>query len=67
LISTKLFLKLSIYGREIYETWYKGLALIDSGLKIEEIITHRFKFEDYKKAFDLLNKGKAGKVILSWD
>ena len=57
----------AIYGREIYETWYKGLALIDSGLKIEEIITHRFKFEDYKKAFDLLNKGKAGKVILSWD
>ena len=57
----------AIYGREIYETWYKGLALIDSGLKIEEIITHRFKFEDYKKAFDLLNEGKAGKVILSWD
>ena len=57
----------AIYGREIYETWYKGLALIDSGLKIEEIITHRFKFDDYKKAFDLLNEGKAGKVILSWD
>ena len=53
--------------RDRYETWYKGLALIDSGLKIEEIITHRFKFEDYKKAFDLLNEGKAGKVILSWD
>ena len=66
LIFKALTLK-AIYGREMFETWYKGLALIDSGLKIEEIITHRFKFEDYKKAFDLLNEGKAGKVILSWD
>ena len=57
----------AIYGREIFETWYKGMALIDSGLDIGNIITHKFHFSDFSKAFDLLNSGKAGKVILDWD
>ena len=56
----------AIYGREIFETWYKGMALIDSGLNIENIITHKFHYSDFSKAFDLLNSGKAGKVILDW-
>ena len=57
----------AIYGREIFETWYKGMALIDSGLNIEKIITHKFHYSDFSEAFDLLNSGKAGKVILDWN
>ena len=57
----------AIYGREIFETWYKGMALIDSGLDIGNIITHKFHFSDFSRAFYLLNSGKAGKVILDWD
>ena len=57
----------AIYGREIFETWYKGMALIDSGLNIENIITHKFHYSDFSEAFDLLNSGKAGKVILDWN
>ncbi len=56
----------SIYGREMFETWYKGLALIDSGLDVKKVITHSFHYTDFEKAFQLLNEGKAGKVILNW-
>jgi threonine 3-dehydrogenase len=55
-----------IYGREMYETWYKMTALIQSGLDISPIITHTFKAKDYLKAFEIMNEGKAGKVILEW-
>ncbi len=55
-----------IYGREMYETWYKMTALIQSGLDISPIITHTFKAEDFLKAFEIMNEGKAGKVILEW-
>ena len=55
-----------IYGREMYETWYKMTALIQSGLDITPIITHTFPSNDYQKAFDIMNDGKAGKVILEW-
>lgn len=55
-----------IYGREMYETWYKMCALIQSGLDISPIITHTFPARDYLKAFDIMNEGKAGKVILEW-
>ena len=57
----------AIYGREIFETWYKGLALLDSGLDIKNIITHSFHYKEFQKAFEILNSGKAGKVILNWD
>ena len=57
----------SIYGREMFETWYKGLALIDSGLDVKNVITHSFHYTEFEKAFELLNKGKAGKVVLNWD
>ena len=56
----------AIYGREIFETWYKGIALLQSGLDIRNIITHEFNYVDFEKAFKLLNSGKAGKVILNW-
>ena len=57
----------AIYGREMFETWYKGLALIDSGLNVKNVITHSFHYTDFEKAFQLLNEGKAGKVVLNWD
>ena len=60
-----LFLK-GIYGREMYETWYKMTALLQSGLDINPIITHRFPIEDFKKGFEIMGSGMSGKVILSW-
>lgn len=50
----------------MYETWYKMTALIQSGLDISPIITHTFKAQDFLKAFEIMNEGKAGKVILEW-
>ena len=55
-----------IYGRQMYDTWYKMLALIDSGLDMQPIITHRFAARDWQAAFDLMETGKAGKVVLDW-
>ncbi len=55
-----------IYGREMYETWYKMTALIQSGLDISPIITHTLPAKDFLKAFEIMNEGKAGKVILEW-
>jgi len=60
-----LFIK-GIYGREMYETWYKMAAMIESGLNLAPIITHRFKFEDFQLGFDAMRSGKSGKVILDW-
>ena len=61
-----LFLK-GIYGREMFETWYKMSSLLQSGLDLKPLITHRFEIEDYQKGFDVMNSGEAGKVILNWD
>lgn len=55
-----------IYGREMFETWYKMAALIQSGLDITPIITHRFGIDDFQKGFDAMLSGNAGKVILDW-
>ena len=55
-----------IYGRQMFETWYKMVALIQSGLDINPIITHRFNYRDYEKGFEAMNTGKSGKVILDW-
>ncbi len=55
-----------IYGRQMYETWYKMLALLDSGLDMSAMITHRFPARDWQTAFDLMETRKAGKVILDW-
>jgi threonine 3-dehydrogenase len=55
-----------IYGREMYETWYKMSVMVQSGLDITPVITHRFEFEEYEKAFATAHSGQAGKVILRW-
>jgi threonine 3-dehydrogenase len=55
-----------IYGREIFETWYKMCAMIQSGLNIKPIFTHRFPVEQYEQAFKVMAEGNSGKVILSW-
>ncbi len=56
-----------IYGREMFETWYKMASMLQSGLNIDPIITHRFPIDDYQEAFDLMASGQSGKVILAWD
>jgi threonine 3-dehydrogenase len=61
-----LFLK-GIYGREMYETWYKMQTMLLSGLDISPVITHRFKFDDFQKGFDAMISGQSGKVVLSLD
>ena len=53
-----------IYGREMFETWYKMCAMIESGLDIKPVITHKFDFKDYLEAFEIMASGKSGKVIL---
>ena len=56
-----------IYGREMFETWYKMVSLVKSGLNIEGIITHRLPVHDYLKGFELMKSGQSGKVILDWE
>ena len=55
-----------IYGREMYETWYKMSVMVESGLDISAVITHRLGFEDFQAGFDAMNSGEASKVILNW-
>ena len=55
-----------IYGREMYETWYKMTVMIQSGLDIQPIITHRFHYTEYEKAFEAMRSGQSEKVILNW-
>jgi threonine 3-dehydrogenase len=55
-----------IYGREMYETWYKMAVLVQSGLDISPVITHRFDYQDYEEAFATARSGRAGKVIMRW-
>ena len=56
-----------IYGREMYETWYKMTAMLQSGLDIESVITHRFHASEFEKAFDVMISGESGKIILDWN
>ena len=55
-----------IYGREMWETWYKMDTMLQSGLDIERIITHRFDIKDYEEGFAVMNSGNSGKVVLDW-
>jgi threonine 3-dehydrogenase len=55
-----------IYGREMYETWYKMTVMLDSGVDISPVITHRFAYCDFKQGFDAMISGQTGKVILDW-
>jgi len=56
-----------IYGREIFETWYKGSMMVQTGLPLSDIITHRFHFSDFNEGFDVMRSGQSGKVILDWE
>jgi len=56
-----------IYGREMYETWYKMTVMIQSGLNISPVITHRFHYTEFDKAFHVMRSGQSGKVILNWN
>ena len=56
-----------IYGREMYETWYKMTVMLQSGLDIEPVITHRFHYSEFRKAFEIMRSGDCGKIILHWD
>jgi threonine 3-dehydrogenase len=55
-----------IYGREMYETWYKMTVMLESGLDISKVITHRFQWNEYEAGFEAMRSGNAGKVILNW-
>ncbi|WP_033398176.1 L-threonine 3-dehydrogenase [Desulfospira joergensenii] len=56
-----------IYGREMYETWYKMTSMIQTGLDISPLITHRFHYTEFEKGFEMMRSGQSGKVILDWD
>ena len=55
-----------IYGREMYETWYKMSVMLESGLDIKPVITHRFAYDQYQQAFDVMMTGNSGRVVLDW-
>ncbi|EQD31478.1 L-threonine 3-dehydrogenase [mine drainage metagenome] len=55
-----------IYGREMFETWYKMASLLQSGLSLQPVITHHLPIQDYREAFSIMGSGRAGKVILDW-
>jgi threonine 3-dehydrogenase len=55
-----------IYGREMYETWYKMTVMLESGLNIQPVITHRFHYTEFERGFEVMKTGNSGKVILNW-
>ena len=56
-----------IYGREMYETWYKMTVMLQSGLDISPVITHRFHYTEFEQGFEVMRSGKSGKVVLYWN
>jgi threonine 3-dehydrogenase len=56
-----------IYGREMYETWYKMTVMLESGLDIRPVITHRFSYKDFEKGFEPMRAGTSGKVVLEFN
>ena len=55
-----------VYGREIFETWYKMLAMLENGLDVRRVITHRFGVDDFAAGFEVMRSGASGKVVLDW-
>jgi threonine 3-dehydrogenase len=55
-----------IYGREMFETWYKMIALLQEGLDLMPLLTHRFPADRYQEGFDVMRSGQSGKVVLDW-
>ncbi len=56
-----------IYGREMYETWYKMTVMLQGGLDVKPIITHRFHYREFEEGFEAMNSGQSGKVVLNWN
>jgi threonine 3-dehydrogenase len=56
-----------IYGREMYETWYKMNVMLESGLDIKPVITHHFAAPDFQKGFEVMMTGESGRVVLNWE
>lgn len=56
-----------VYGREMYETWYQMSVMIESGLSIDPVITHRFSYKNFEEGFRIMNTGNCGKIILDWE
>ncbi len=56
-----------IYGREMFETWYKMISMLQGGLDISDVVTHQFNLHAYEKAFETMSAGQCGKVIINWD
>ena len=54
------------YGRQMFETWYKMGAMVEAGLDLTPMITHRFNYRDFEKGFEAMNSGASGKVVLDW-
>ena len=55
-----------VYGREIFETWYKMLAMLENGLDVRNVITHRMHVDDYRNGFETMKSGASGKIVLDW-
>lgn len=55
-----------IYGRRMFETWYKTIAMLESGLDLSPVLTHHFKIDDFEEGFEIMRSGNSGKVILDW-
>jgi threonine 3-dehydrogenase len=55
-----------IYGREMFDTWYKMASMLQSGLDLEPIITHHFPVQEFERVFHTMGSGQSGKVILDW-
>lgn len=66
LVFKGLFVK-GIYGREMFETWYKMISMLQSGLNVSPVITHRYPIDQFQKGFDAMLSGNSGKVILDWE
>ena len=56
-----------IYGREMFETWYKMSAMLQSGLDIGPVITHRLPIDKFQQGFEIMASGQSGKVVLDWE
>ncbi|MFK8031364.1 MAG: L-threonine 3-dehydrogenase [Gammaproteobacteria bacterium] len=55
-----------VYGREMFETWYKMISMLQSGLLVDKVITHHFSVDEFAQGFEIMNSGQSGKVILNW-
>jgi threonine 3-dehydrogenase len=55
-----------IYGREVFETWYKMVSLLQAGMNVTHVLTHRFRAEQFEEGFEAMRSGSCGKVILDW-